>query len=175
MSPDTRGMRAVTSFILSNGRILLLRRSPHMKSMPGMWAAVSGVVEGSEEVMVRALTEIYEETGMSHVRPVLSCMPVAIPRHDIVVHPFLFWTCNHHVRLNWENDMYAWVRPVDIKQYKTVPYLEEMLWCLLGGIGALAGQHYIDAGAAAHRTGNVVPRMLAGTGVNLGGLLGVYG
>ena len=168
-------MRAVTSFILNNGRVLLLRRSPHMKSMPGMWAAVSGVVEGVEDTMVRARTEICEETGMSDVRPVFSCMPVAIPRHDIVVHPFLFWTCRRHIRLNWENDGYAWVRPPDITRYRTVPYLEEMLWCLLGGVGALAGQHHIDAGAAAHRAGNVVPRMLTGTGVDLGGLLGIYG
>ena len=168
-------MRAVTSFIFNNGRVLLLRRSPHMKSMPGMWAAVSGVVEGSEDVMARARTEIYEETGMSDVRPVLSCMPVAIPRHDIVVHPFLFWTRRHRIRLNRENDGYAWIRPPDITRYRTVPCLEEMLWCLLGGVGALSGQHYVDAGAAAHGTGNVVPRMLTGTGVYPSGLLGIYG
>lgn len=168
-------MRVVTSFIHNNGRVLLLRRSQHMKSMPGMWAAVSGVVEGSEDIMTRARTEIYEETGMSDVQPLLSCMPVAIPHHDIVVHPFLFGTRHHRVRLNWENDRHAWIRPPDISRYRTVPYLDRMLWCLLGGVGALAGQHYVDAGATTHRTGNVVPRMLAGTGVYSGSLLGIYG
>lgn len=168
-------MRAVTSLIYNNGRVLLLRRSPHMKSMPGMWAAVSGVVEGSEDITARARTEIYEETGMSDVRLLLSCMPVAIPHHDIVVYPFLFGTYRHTVRLNWENDRHAWIRPSDIARYKTVPYLDEMLWCLLGGVGALSGQHDVDAGAAAHRTGNVVPRVLTGTGVYTGGLLWIYG
>ena len=168
-------MRAATALIYNNGRILLLRRSAHMRSMPGLWAAVSGVVEGTEDIMHRARTEIHEETGICDVRPLISCMPVAIPHQDIVVYPFLFATCDTTVRLNPENDTYAWIRPADIIRYDTVPHLDEMLGCLLGGVGALTGQHYIDAGTAAHRAGNVVSRVLAGAGVYFGGLLRIYG
>ena len=168
-------MRAATAFVYCNGRVLLLRRSRLMRSMPGLWAAVSGVVEGSEDTLERARTEIYEETGMDNVRPLASCAPVAIPRHDIVVHPFLFGAHDGVVRLNWENDLYVWIRPADIVRYRTVPCLDVMLLCLLGGVGALAGQHDIDAGPAAHRARNVVPRVLTGTGVYAGSLFGIDG
>ena len=168
-------MRAATAFVYCNGRVLLLRRSRLMRSMPGLWAAVSGVVEGSEDTLERARTEIYEETGMDNVRPLASCAPVAIPHHDIVVHPFLFGAYDGVVRLNWENDLYAWIRPTDIVRYRTVPRLDVMLLCLLGGVGALAGQHDIDAGPTAHRARNVVPRVLASAGVYAGGLFGIDG
>lgn len=168
-------MRAATAFVYHNGRVLLLRRSRLMRSMPGLWAAVSGVVEGSEDTLERARTEIYEETGMDNVRPLASCSPVTIPRHDIVVHPFLFGAHDGVVRLNWENDTYAWIRPAEIVRYRTVPCLDMMLFCLLGRVGALAGQHDVDAGPATHRAGNVVPRMLAGAGVYAGSLFGVDG
>ena len=168
-------MRAATAFVYRNGRVLLLRRSRLMRSMPGLWAAVSGVVEGSEDILERARTEIYEETGMDNVRPLASCAPVAIPHHNILVHPFLFGAHDTAVRLNWENDRYAWIRPTDMVRYRTVPHLGGMLFCLLGGVGALAGQHDIDAGPAAHRAGNIVPRVLAGAGVYAGGLFRVDG
>ena len=168
-------MRVATAFVYRNGRVLLLRRSLLMKSMPGQWAAVSGVVEGSESVLERAHTEICEETGMDNVRPLASCAPVPIPHHDIVVYPFLFWAHSMAVRLNWENDRYVWIRPADMVRYKTVPRLGRMLFCLLGGVGALAWQHNVDAGPAAHRAGNVVSRVLAGAGVYAGGLFRVDG
>ena len=166
-------MRAATAFVYRNGRVLLLRRSPLMRSMPGLWAAVSGVMEGSESALQRARTEVHEETGMNSVRPAASCSPVPIPGRNIMVHPFLFGTNTFRVRLNWENDRYEWVRPGDVAQYKTVPFLNRMLFCLLGGVGALPGQHYVDAGTSAHGAGDIVSRMLPGAGVYAGGLLGI--
>ena len=166
-------MLAATAFVYRNGRVLLLRRSRLMRSMPGLWAAVSGVMEGSESALQRARAEVYEETGMNFVRPAASCSPVPIPGRDIVVHPFLFGTNTARVRLNRENDRYEWVRPDDVARYRTVPFLNRMLFCLLGGVGALPGQHHVDAGPAAHGAGDVVPRVLPGAGVYAGGLLGI--
>ena len=133
------------------------------------------MMEGCEEARERAYAEIHEETGIYDARPVVSCMPVRIPGHDIVIHPYVFFTCITEVRLNSENDAYTWIRTPHLAQYETVPYLADILLCLLGSIYALAGQHDIHTCTTAHCTGDVVAWMLAGTGVYTGSLLGVYG
>lgn len=174
-------MRAVTAFLRWNDRILLLKRSRTMRTMPGRWSAVSGVIEGAEDPLVRAVTEIREETGLECPRLVSRGTAVPVPldgRPDgvvVLVHPFLFAVEDGGaIRLNPENTSYRWVRPAELPYHRTVPYLGGMLVCLLGGIGALLGQHHVDAGPPAHGTRDAVSRMLAGAGVYQGGLLRVY-
>lgn len=166
-------MRAVTSFVYSNGRVLLLRRSHAMKSMPRLWAAISGVLE-EEDVLSRARTEIYEETGIDDTKLLMAGGPINIPHHDIEVQPFLFWTKQTTIRLNWENDQYVWIRVAEILQYQTVPCLADMLFGLLYRVGTLARQHYIDAGPSTHGAGDIVSRMLSSTGVYTGGFFRIY-
>ena len=38
----------VTAILVRNRKILLLRRSDAVRSMPGLWAGVSGSIEGDE-------------------------------------------------------------------------------------------------------------------------------
>lgn len=171
-------MRAVTSYLRYHDRILILKRSASMPTMPGRWAAVSGMIEGDEDPLERALAEIYQETGMDGPRLVARAPAVPVPideRRTILIHPFLFDVLDGTVRLNRENVSYRWVRPAEISHHRTVPYLGGILFCLLGIVGALLGQHHVHAGAAAHGAGDAVSRVLAGAGVYQGGLLGVYG
>ncbi len=143
-----------------------------MPTFPGRWAAVSGMIEGSESALSRAVTEIYEETGMTHVRPVTCAMPVHVPvgRGVLWVYPFLFYSDTGMVRLNSENVSYVWVRPGDMIKYDMVPYLDVMLF---GLVRALLGEHQVYAGATAHGAGYVVAGMLASPGVYEGSLLGI--
>ena len=60
-----RSTRIVTSFIKDNDRFLLLKRSDKVKSMKGLWAGVSGIIEGDEEPLKRAKIEIFEELGIT--------------------------------------------------------------------------------------------------------------
>ena len=55
----------VTAFLRSEELILLLRRSSKVGTYKGKWAAVSGFLEGDEDPLERAETEIAEEVGLT--------------------------------------------------------------------------------------------------------------
>ena len=59
-----RSTKIVTSFIKDNDKFLLLKRSDTVKTMKGLWAGVSGIIENDEEPLRRAKIEIFEELGI---------------------------------------------------------------------------------------------------------------
>ena len=67
-----RSTKIVTSFIRNNGRLLILKRSNKVKSMKGLWAGISGIIEKNEEPLERAKIEIFEEVGISEDKVTLS-------------------------------------------------------------------------------------------------------
>ncbi|NDB87376.1 MAG: NUDIX domain-containing protein [Thaumarchaeota archaeon] len=133
-----RSTKIVTSFVTSQDKILILKRSDKVKSMRGLWGAVSGIIEGNEEPLHRAKVEIFEEIGVkSESIQLLKAgkdMTVSSPQypdHQWHIFPFLFKTENTDVLLNWENSSYRWILPDEINQYDTVPNLDEVLLNLL--------------------------------------------
>ena len=60
-----RSTKIVTSFIKDNDKFLLLKRSDTVKTMKGLWAGVSGIIEKNEEPLRRAKIEIFEELGIT--------------------------------------------------------------------------------------------------------------
>ena len=129
--------RVATSVITSGGRILLVRRSGAMGTMPGLWSCVSGVIEGGEAALDRAVAEIREETGMGVGDAVLlrSGDPLLVDdpargrraRAGWEISPFLFEARTRRVRLNRENSAYRWVRRSEIDCYNAVPRLGEVV------------------------------------------------
>ena len=134
--------KVATAVLTNAGRILLVRRSGRMRTMPGLWSCVSGVVEGAEAAVDRALTEIREETGMragdvSLLRPGAALLvddPAggSRPRAGWEVHPFLFEAKSRRVELNWENSAYAWARRAELGRYRTVARLGEVIDGMMG-------------------------------------------
>lgn len=141
-SPGRSYVRVATAVLTNGGRILLVRRSARMSTMAGMWSCVSGVIEGGEAAVDRALAEIGEEVGMEpgDVSLVRSGEPLRIddpadgrrPRAGWEVNPFLFEARSRRVVLNWENSEYAWVGRDCLGEYETVPRLGEVVGGLLG-------------------------------------------
>lgn len=133
-----RSTKIVTSFITSNEKFLLLKRSDKVKSMKGLWAGISGIIEKNEEPLQRAKIEIFEELGIKEDRIKLlktaEQMRVMSPQyknHEWEIFPFLFKANNPEIKLNWENSEYKWINANEINDYKTVPNLEKVLLCLL--------------------------------------------
>ncbi|MBM3904717.1 MAG: NUDIX domain-containing protein [Thaumarchaeota archaeon] len=133
-----RSTKIVTSFVVSQEKILILKRSNHVKSMKGLWGAVSGIIEGNEDPLHRAKIEIFEEIGAKPESIELlkagKDMTVSSPQypdHQWHIFPFLFKMETMEVLLNWENSSYRWISPDDIHQYETVPNLDEVLLNLL--------------------------------------------
>ena len=133
-----RSTRIVTSFIKDNDRFLLLKRSDKVKTMRGLWAGVSGIIEGDEEPLKRAKIEIFEELGITEdkIKFLKSSLEMKInspqyENHEWEIFPFLFEVKKPIIKLNWENSEYRWITKNEIKNYETVPSIEKVLFSLL--------------------------------------------
>jgi len=129
--------RIVTSFLSTEEKYLILKRSDSVKSMKGLWGGISGIIEGKEEPLQRAKIEVFEETGIGENKITLAKtaneMQVTsqYSNHGWIIHPFLFTTKEPQIKLNWENSEYTWISPNEISKYKAVPSLDKVLARLL--------------------------------------------
>tara|TARA_Y100000294_G_C8517945_1_gene321667 strand:+ start:685 stop:1095 length:411 start_codon:yes stop_codon:yes gene_type:complete len=126
--------RVVTSFLLYNSLILILKRSSHVKTMKGRWAGVSGYIEGEEDPLDRALKEISEEVGLEKESLILIKRGEPVDsldtiRKDVVwvVTPFLFRVNSPQIQIDWEHEDYRWVSVDEIKDFETIPGLMKTL------------------------------------------------
>ncbi len=122
----------VTSFLESEGKILLLRRSGQVRTYPGRWAGVSGSIELDRTPEQQARVEIREETGLTDddIELVASGKPLAVDDtatgHQWIVHPFRFVVLHpERIRLDWEHVELRWIDPADLADFETVPNLPE--------------------------------------------------
>ena len=135
---NLRFTNIVTSFIKNDDKILILKRSDKVKSMKCLWAGISGIIENNETPLARAKIEIFEETGIHEVQiellKAIQQIKISSPQyknHEWNIFPFLFKAKNLEIKLNWENSDFNWIEPNEIKNYKTVPDLEKILFSLL--------------------------------------------
>ena len=130
--------RIVTSFIKNSNKILILKRSNKVRSMKGLWAGVSGIIENNEKPLDRAKIEIFEEIGIKenkiklikNVEKVIISSP-QYENHEWEVFSFLFETKDVKIKLNWENSEFKWIDKNEMKNYETVPNLDKILFNLL--------------------------------------------
>ncbi|HUU47874.1 MAG TPA: NUDIX domain-containing protein [Nitrosopumilaceae archaeon] len=130
--------RIVTSFVKDNDKFLFLKRSNKVKTMKGLWAGVSGIIENNEAPLRRAKIEIFEELGIreDQIKFLKSATEMSInspqyDNHEWRVFPFLFEVKNPTIKLNWENSEYVWITVDEIKNYETVPSIDKVLFSLL--------------------------------------------
>lgn len=133
-----KSTKIVTSFLVHNDKYLILKRSEKVKSMKGLWAGVSGIIEGNEEPLYRAKREILEEVGIAENKITLLKSAQQIrtdspqyENHEWLIFPFLFSVQDPTITLNWENQEYKWISPSELTQYQTVPSLDKVLASLL--------------------------------------------
>ena len=133
-----RSTRIVTSFLKDNDRFLFLKRSNKVKTMKGLWAGVSGIIENNEEPLRRAKIEIFEELGIKEDKikflkasPEMKIHSPQYQNHEWEVFPFLFEVKDPIIKLNWENSEYTWITVDEIKNYETVPSIDKVLFSLL--------------------------------------------
>jgi|TARA_B110000467_G_C18038389_1_gene324536 8-oxo-dGTP pyrophosphatase MutT (NUDIX family) len=133
-----RSTRIITAFIKNNKKILILKRSSKVRTMKGLWSAVSGIIENNENPLDRAKIEIFEEIGMKKEKlnlvKKMEKIKISSPQyenHQWEVFSFLFETEETEVKLNWENSEFKWIHVDELKNYETVPSLNKILINLL--------------------------------------------
>jgi len=133
-----RSTKIITSFIQDDQKLLILRRSNKVKTMKGLWAGISGIIEKNETPLTRAKIEIKEETGISEdkIRFIKAAKRLRVnspqyENHEWEIFPFLFEAKNPDIKLNWENSEYIWITIDELKNYNTVSSLEKVLQNLL--------------------------------------------
>ncbi len=130
--------KIVTSFIRDNDKLLILKRSDKVKSMKGLWAGISGIIENNEDPLTRAKIEIFEEVGITKDKILLikttEKMRVSSPQyknHEWEIFPFLFESKSLMIKLNWEHSEFKWINIDELEKYETVPHLQKVLFNLL--------------------------------------------
>ena len=126
-----RHREVVTCFLRNRRRVLVLKRSPSVRTFRGKWAAVSGGIE-EDTPLLQAYREIREEAGLTQDEVCLICqgslLNVADPENDVLwtVHPFLFEVQSpSRIRLDWEHTEAKWVHPDELDGLDAVPSLKE--------------------------------------------------
>ena len=128
----------VTSFLLNQGKILILKRSETVKTMKNMWSGISGIIENDEDPLTRAKIEIFEEVGIKEneikllkIGNEIDIVSPQYKNHQWHVFPFLFETNNLEIKINWDNSDFKWIYPLELKEFDIVPSLEKVLLSLL--------------------------------------------
>jgi len=122
----------VTSVLKNQNEILVLRRSMKVKSMQKKWAGVSGYLEKNEDLLSRALIEIYEETRINKDELILRKIfnQFAVQIHNeliIIIQPFCFVSNTRNVVLDWEHSDYYWMNKKEMDNFEFVPRLRQII------------------------------------------------
>lgn len=126
--PFVKVVNVVTSILRNQQNVLILQRSDEVGSCRGMWAGISGYVESGETPEQAAFREVSEEAGIDDPTLVKEGQPITVRNEDRVwnVHPFLFEVGKREITTDWEHVDHAWISPIELKDYPTVPGLEDV-------------------------------------------------
>ncbi|TVP40281.1 NUDIX domain-containing protein [Candidatus Nitrosocosmicus arcticus] len=122
----------VTSVLKNQSEVLILRRSMNVKTMQEKWAGVSGYLEKNEDLLSRALIEIYEETRINKdeliLRKIFNQLSVHIHNElMVIIQPFCFVSNTRKVLLDWEHSDYYWINDNEMDDFDYVPRFKEII------------------------------------------------
>ncbi|HKM09333.1 MAG TPA: DUF126 domain-containing protein [Candidatus Methanomethylophilaceae archaeon] len=122
-------IESVSSAIVEDGKVLMLKRPDDACSFPGVWSLVAGKIDKGELPNEAARRELMEETRIQVFNPDRTEKPVYVREKNTIwkVYPFLYRMTSVKPKLNHENIAYDWVDPEDIPLRKTVTHTYEVV------------------------------------------------
>ena len=131
--PDVEMKEAVTSFLINDGEVLILKRSEKVGTQKGKWAGVSGYLEEDESPESRSKQEILEETRMKGARMKKAGLPILARANETMwkIYPFLYEVDSREVVLDWEHVEHRWIEPSDVVKFDRVSRLRKALQAVL--------------------------------------------
>ncbi|MCL6557058.1 MAG: NUDIX domain-containing protein [Burkholderiales bacterium] len=121
-------------FVEYGGRLLLLKRSARVRSYPGKWGAVAGIIDRALPIEELALAELKRELGIGPQEVASLTLGEPHEYHDATLgrswrlYPMLARLAGTpRIEIDWEYSDFEWITPERLADYDTVPLLEESL------------------------------------------------
>ncbi len=137
-----------TAIFNESGQVLILRRGSTAPWMPGKWSLPGGVVDPGEGLRQAAIREAVEETTLR----VRSASSLAVLDHAPEGWAAAFFVSgpgewSGEVKLDYENDAYAWISASEIGGYSFIPTVKEALMkAFRSSSASRVASRYVEAG-----------------------------
>lgn len=123
----------VNIVVMYNERMLLLKRSDQVLTYKGMWNCVGGYIDSYDDPDKFVIKELEEELGILESDIMLLELGIPIIKEDKSIpitwhiYPYLVTLASKpEIILDYEHTECAWIDPVTITEYETVPGLEKL-------------------------------------------------
>ena len=118
--------------VVFEGKMLLLKRGDKVGWLKNRWHTIAGFLDEEKSLRAKALSELYEETGINEgaVKSVRCAPPFRnTDEHKswIVYSVFIELSFKPSVTLDWENTEYEWIDPKDAHRYDVIASVEKMI------------------------------------------------
>lgn len=119
---DVQYREVVSSAVVMDGRVLILKRPETNRSFPGKWSLVAGKIEEGEKPIEAAKREIKEETQIDVAGSDAVLRPIYVREGNVLfkVYPFLFRVAYADPIINEENEGFEWIEPEELLNRDTV-------------------------------------------------------
>lgn len=120
----------LTVFVQYKNEILLLKRSDKVGTYKGLWNTVTGYLDEPKSIIEKIKEELREELDIEgniiqsySIGKSFQFTDIKINKTWIVYPANIKLNQKPEIKLDWEHTEYIWIKPKDIKKYKTVPNL----------------------------------------------------
>jgi 8-oxo-dGTP pyrophosphatase MutT (NUDIX family) len=119
--------------VMHRGKILIVKRSKHLRFYPGLWNGIGGFLDDKKSLEEKVREELHEELGIKPRDIILMKFGQIFDADDPkikktwVIHPVLVKVRTNKIRLDWEAEEYRWVRPKEVKDFRIVPSFRRVL------------------------------------------------
>lgn len=114
-------------------KILVVKRSSHMRLYPNYWTGISGFLDDQKRLEEKVYEEIKEELGLSS-KDIVSITLGTIFNQEApkykktwIVHPVLVKVNTNVITLDWEASTYQWLKPQEVEKLKLLPGFDQVL------------------------------------------------
>ena len=112
----------IMSFIVRDGKFLMVHREPHSHAYPSKWTLVTSYVAKGVDLDSAVIDSVKEKTGIAVDAPAGTMDAIQFRgKHTIyTVHAYMFKVSSDEVTLDADNTEYKWVSPEEFDSEETI-------------------------------------------------------